>query len=269
MQIIARYESILNKLAAGGISHEYEQFLQNAEREKRILEGAKYIIGRTDFDRRITRVLAPSSAYFEGNEILRQSFYKTVWNKTQFADSLRIITIINSARYKGFEAIVDTARTLKNNTNLKFVWNVIGLNEKSSLVKIVKKWKNVNLQELGIQILGSMNESEIVDVLLQSDIYCQTSHIENSPNSLCEAMMLGMPIVATAVGGTCSLFDDKEGAILVQDNAPLDMCSAIIELLHSLEFKNDCRQSTRKQALERHSPRDIISKLLATYKEVI
>ena len=266
--IASHYEGFFSKLAASGIERSYKQFNEIAEREKQILRETRYIIGRTDWDKRVTRVLAPNSNYYVGNEILRSSFYKNAWSKKQFGDTLQIVTTSSNAFYKGFESIVNTAQILKDNSEIKFVWKVIGLYENSYIVKIVEKWKNVNFLNLNIQFLGNNNENEIIEVLLASDLYCQTSHIENSPNSLCEAMILGMPIIATSVGGSSSLLKDKAEGILVQDGDSYSLAGAIIELANDFLKANKFGKAARIMASYRHNRNSICKKIIAIYTEI-
>lgn len=264
--IISRYEGLITKFLASGFKQNYNLLKKNAEREIKILKETKFIIGRTNWDRRITRILAPNSLYFEGNEILRPTFYLNKWNKLQFGSPLKIVSNMGHGLYKGFETIVNVALILSKNSNINFVWKVIGLNENSINVKIVKKWKKINLTDLNIELLGLMNDEEIVDTLLKSDIYCQTSHIENSPNSLCEAMIIGMPIIATNAGGSSSLIKDNEEGIIVQDGDPWSMAGAIIELINDKEKIIRLSESARKSALIRHNKNKIISDLIKTYE---
>lgn len=62
-------------------------------------------------------------------------------------------------------------------------------------------------------------------------IFIHPSHIDNSPNGLCEAMLLGMPIIAIYAGGIPSLLVNRREGLLVQDGDPYAMAGAIIELL--------------------------------------
>ena len=50
--------------------------------------------------------------------------------------------------------------------------------------------------------------------MLKSDIFVSASHIENSPNNVAEAMILGMPCIATFAGGTSSYIEDNKNGIL-------------------------------------------------------
>jgi len=262
-------ESLLYKLACASIRHSFSQLKKYAERERKILINAKYIIGRTDWDRRITSVLSPNSIYFAGNEILRSAFYGNIWNKSQFGDTIQIITVSKSSMYKGFEAIVSTAKILKENTNLKFVWKVIGLGEKSNIVKIVRKWKGVNFGNLNIQLLGAQSENVVIETLLGSDIYCQPSHIENSPNSLCEAMILGMPVIATFAGGTSSMLKDKKEGILVQGGDSYSLAGAIIELTCNFKMARELGDAANIRATQRHNTKSVKEEYLEIYKIII
>ena len=266
--IASKYEGIIFKLLALGIKRSYKQFKKNAELEKKILKEAKYIIGRTEWDRRIISILSLQSQYFVGNEILRSEFYKNEWNKKRFDNPIQIVSISGDALYKGFETIVSTAQILTKNIDLKFVWKVIGLNNKSKIVRVVKKWKGVNFQSINIQLLGSKNENELIEILLNSDIYCQTSHIENSPNSLCEAMLLGMPIIASYAGGTCSLLKDKEEGLLIQDGDSYSLAGAIIELKSNYPMACKYGNAAKIRSFQRHNSKLVKEEYLKIYKMI-
>ena len=266
--IASNLEGIILKVFSSGFGSIYNQFKRKAQREQKILSGARYIIGRTDWDRRVVSILSPKSKYFIGNEMLRSGFYENQWNKKQFGDTLQIVTISGDAMYKGFEAIVNSAKILKENTMLKFKWKVIGLKENSNIVNIVMKWKRTTLQNLEIELLGSKNENEIVEILLDSDIYCQTSHIENSGNSLCEAMILGMPIIATFAGGTSSLLKDKEEGILIQDGDSFSLAGSIKELSDDFSIALSYGKAARMKALIRHEKNNIREEYLKIYRKL-
>lgn len=71
-----------------------------------------------------------------------------------------------------------------------------------------------------IEFLGILSEDELKNTLLSSDIYVHTAYIDNSPNALCEAMILGLPCIASYVGGISSLMKNGESGILVPVNEP-------------------------------------------------
>lgn len=59
-------------------------------------------------------------------------------------------------------------------------------------------------------ILGTLNETDMCERYSRANVFILPSAIENSPNSLGEAMLVGIPVVATDVGGVKNLMTDKK-----------------------------------------------------------
>ena len=265
----SRHESLAQKLSFKSASYLYEKLSLKAVREREMLKKTRYVIGRTDWDRRVTRVLSPGSIYYYNNEILRSSFYNANWNKDHFNAKLRIVTISSGAIFKGFETIVKTAKILASYPGFSFEWSVIGLDEKSTIVTTVNNWLKMNLTQLNIMLLGSLSEEKVVEVLCNADIYCQVSHIENSPNSLCEAMLIGMPVIATAAGGTSSLLQSEREGILCQDGDPYALGGSVIELSNDFLLAKKYGRNAREKAGQRHNKKQITADLLQVYAAVL
>ncbi|PLK44032.1 glycosyltransferase family 4 protein [Emticicia sp. TH156] len=242
---------------------------RNAVRERKILSQARNVFGRTNWDKRISGILAPNAKYFVNNEILRKSFYKNQWNKSEFSDPLQIVTIMSSGLYKGLETIIKTAGVLNEYNNLNFTWTIIGQKETDIFPKIVKRWLKADYKKLNINFVGSKNESQIVDILIKSDIYCQVSHIENSPNSVCEAMLLGMPIIASFAGGTDSMLKNQSEGILIQDGDPYSYAGTIVSLINDPANIFQFARKAQEKAHKRHDPVEIVNSLILTYNEVM
>lgn len=263
------YEGLKPKLLFGSVCSKYNDMKKRAVRERKILSIAQYIIGRTDWDKLITRVLAPNSQYFVGNEMLRPAFYEKQWNKVQLSDPIQIVSVIKDVLYKGLETIVSTAGVLKDSKTINFKWTVVGLSETDILAKIVKRWLKIDFKTLNISLVGSKNETELVDILLCSDIYCQVSHIENSPNSVCEAMLVGMPVVASFAGGTNTMLENRQEGILVQDGDPYSFAGAIGEIANNYEMRVQYAHSARNKAMKRHNKKDIKASLISIYNNIL
>ncbi len=228
----------------------------------------KYIIGRTDWDRRITRILAPNSQYFVGNEALRDFFYQNEWHKEAPKDKLIIHTTNGNNYYKGFETLCH-ALTLLNRIGLDVEWRVAGVSERSEINKITKKYLKKDYPKKGLVLMGSLDEKGLVDSLLSSHIYVMPSHIENSPNNLCEAMLLGMPCITTLAGGSDSILINKKEGLVIQDGDPWSMAGAILELKKNWQQAIVYGQEARRHALVRHDREAIVNALIRTYQEII
>ena len=117
-----------------------------------------------------------------------------------------------------------------------------------------------------IQLLGIKNANEIVNLLNETRIYVHPSYIDNSPNSLCEAQLLGVPSIATNVGGISSLIENGENGYLVSSNDPYFLAARIIQLLNDRSLLLKISKNAREKAWERHSKEKILNQLIDTYK---
>ena len=260
-------ENFSSKLLIDSVRNNFFLFSKWAKREVEMLKPARFIIGRTSWDKRATRILAPKSLYFVGNEIMRSSFYSRVWQKQAFSPTITIVTTMSGGLYKGLESVLKTAAVLTAH-HFNFQWLVIGQTESGKYPQMVQRWIKKDYSQNGVVFMGSKTESELVEILCEADIYCQVSHIENSPNSLCEAMLLGMPVVATFAGGTDSMLESGSQGMLVQDGDSYSLAGAITELAEDFEKSRQYGQNARKAALERHDPKKVANEIIDVYKAI-
>lgn len=245
----------------------YLQFIKRQVIEERNLREVKYIMGRTAWDCRITRILAPTSKYFVEDRILRDSFYNFEW-KPNDHDVTIIHTTNSNVFYKGFETLCQALYEL-NKVGFRCEWRVAGISDNDLIVKTTKSKLKHKYPDHWLKLLGKLNESELVTALTNADIFVMTSHIENNVNSLCEAMIIGMPCISTFVGGVGSLIIDGEEGILIQSGDPWAMAGAIIELASDKEKAFRLGQNARKKGLLRHDKERISEVVIANYKEII
>ena len=179
-----------------------------------------------------------------------------------------IHSTIGEALFKGFETLCQTLYILKK-MGIDIEWRVVGISKTGLLNRVVKRKLKELYPDKALVLLGNLMEEDLVEKMLEADIYVMPSHIENSPNSLCEAMILGMPCITTMAGGSSSLLKDKEEGLLIQDGDPWSMAGAILELIHDPVKTEAYGLKARKKALHRHNPGQIVDDLLNIYKEVI
>ena len=158
---------------------------------------------------------------------------------------------------------------LKQYSDIDFEWYVAGYNGESKWVKIAEQYTKIKSDNVNIKLLGRIDAEQLSSLLADSDVYVHVSHIENSPNSVCEAMLVGIPIVASFAGGTASLLKTKEDGILVQDGDPYVYAGAIIHLFQHFDFAKQMGQSARVKAIERHDPQRIANQLLDAYHDIM
>jgi glycosyltransferase involved in cell wall biosynthesis len=263
-----RYANIKDLLLRQGSYYEYCDFRKKAEREAVILKNCRHFIGRTNFDKQLLSLFSPGSSYFHCEEFIRQIFFDNKWNAS-LNNEVTCISILKGTSYKGIDVLVETLLILKKHPVSTFKFKICGVSQDEEIVKIIKrKYKN-EISNLNIEFLGKLNAVEMVEQLCSSNFYIHPSYIENSPNSVCEAMALGMPVISTNVGGISSLITDRSDGLLVQEGEPYSMSAAIINLINNYEYAKLLGENARNRAIKRHNPETIVKCLLDIYKTIL
>ncbi len=241
-------------------------FKATAEREIQVIQSCRYFMGRTAWDRNLVSMFNPAAKYYHCEEALRDSFLqmKKRW-QYQEREKISIISVISRPWYKGQDLILKTAALLKRFANINFEWNVYGV---PSLRFFESKY-GIKAESVNVKVRGTASKERLVDALCEASCYVHTSYIDNSPNSLCEAQMLGVPVLATHVGGISSLVKDGETGILYPANAPYDLASAIVQLSQDKSACERMSQQERQAAESRHNPVAIRETLHSIYRAIL
>lgn len=262
---ISKWRFVLSGKGLRGKLFNYQylaSWLRSAYREKKILRAVPHVIGRTDWDRQGVAVINPKARYHYGGEVLRQVFYD---DAERIQPSRIVITsTISAAIYKGFDVVLKTADILKNEMHLDFVWDVFG-NVNPSLMEKVTGLRH---EDLNINLRGVASAETIHDTLLHSTLYVHPSYVENSPNSVCEAQLTGIPVVASNVGGTSSLVEHGRTGYLFPVTDPYMAAYYIGRLASDRELNIRIGRQAREVALRRHDKDAIVDQLLRTYGEI-
>ena len=178
-------------------------------------------------------------------------------------EKLEIITVSQAGSRKGNEIILRTADILKNDFHLNFTWKVAGSKD---AFRLFEKKSGLRHENLNIELLGFIPASEVAKQLSTSHVYVHPSIADNSPNSLCEAQVVGCPVIAANVGGIPQLVEDGKTGLLYPYNEP----HILAYLLMKLDEKQlrELSANERRIAIERHDPKKIADVLMNTYEEI-
>lgn len=223
-------------------------------------------MGRTEWDRQLVELFHPGAKYFHVEEALRPSFIENAkeWKTKEGKHKLRLITTGCSSHWKGMDTLLKTAHVLKEK-GVDFEWFVAG---NMSIQQEVEKKEHLKFADNNVNILGFTGPEKLQELLLSADMYVHTAYIDNSPNSVCEAQYLGLPIIATNVGGISSLvIDGKEGK-LVPANSCYNMAYEIIALAKDKERQKMYSKNTMAHAIKRHENNCILDQLLSCYNSI-
>lgn len=235
---------------------------RNVQREKIILKSVTNYIGRTSWDNRVIKVINSDAKYYYGGEILREEFYVT--SIRNLPSSLVIVSTISNPMYKGYDMILKTAFILKHELKLEFKWLVFGNLSPSFIENIV----HIKHQDVNVGLMGIADAKDLKNALLNCSVFVHPSYIDNSPNSLCEAQILGCPVIATNVGGIPSLIEEGKTGFCIPANDPYQ-AAYLIQLLNANKKLNlNIGLQAKEVAMKRHNKQVIVNELIKIYSKL-
>ena len=190
----------------GGINDGQKDFVKRGNFEHDLLSRVSHIIGRTEWDKAHSWAINPKAKYHHVGETLRDVFYKNKWDYDK-CEPYSIFVSQASYPIKGLHKLLEALPIVIREYPETKVY-VAGSDESSKpwyritsygryLKRLIKKY---NLKGK-IIFTGMLSEEEMCNRYLDSNLFLCCSAIENSPNSLGEAQILGMPFLASFVGG--------------------------------------------------------------------
>jgi glycosyltransferase involved in cell wall biosynthesis len=260
------------------LKQQKDKFMKRGVFEIEALGKVKHIIGRTTWDRACTSQINPDAEYHFCNETLRDEFYKHTW-EIEKCEKHSIFISQGSYPIKGLHFMLEAMPLIiKNYPNVKLY---VGGNNitKSDTIKdklkisyygkyIKELIEKYNLQK-NVLFTGILDEKQMCERYLQSHVFVCPSSIENSPNSLGEAMILGVPCVASGVGGITDLLKHKEEGFVYQADAPYMLAHYVCEIFGNDELALNFSNNARKHAKHTHDKNNNLQTLLSIYNKLI
>lgn len=278
--VVVSIQGIINAIYSklNDITHSYsldwklritqQRFKAMAFIERKYSNEIKYIISKSVWNSRISTLMAPNAKIWQINNILREQFYLNNWNNNNLDREMIVLTTtLSDGVLKGFDVITKIAELL-HSYEIKFEWRIIGIDINSRVVSSAKRKVQNNLSKFNIKLIGRLNESELINALLDATFYITCSRMENSPNNLNEALMLGIPTIASYSGGTGTFINDTEDGILVQDGDVYGFAGAIVWLFNHPNIAIAMSKAARERALLRHKKENIGENVLNVYKSI-
>lgn len=236
------------------------------KREQEIMRCNKYFMGRTEWDKNIVKYYSPKSKYYHCEEAIRPEILhsKIKWQFTP-RKKMKIITISSASPLKGNDLILRTAKILED-LGFDFEWRVAGNKDSFSFFEHIIGLRH---SDLNINLLGCINANDVAKELSEADVYVHTSIIDNSPNSICEAQLIGCPIIATNVGGIPQLVENGKTGILFPYNEPHTLAFTIMNIHGNKNILEKLSYNEKKVSHIRHDEEHIFNKVYSVYSDII
>lgn len=240
---------------------------RSAIREIEILKGNRWFMGRTLWDRAHLDTVNPHARYFHVPELLRSSFYGASWDISRCRKHRIIFTNANTFR-RGTEILIDAVAILKREFPDVSLALVGGVLLQPYGKRLLRRVHELGLESV-VEFIGYLNEEEMTHELLKAHVFAIPSLIENSPNSLCEAQLIGLPCVASYVGGIPSLIEEGQTGLLFPAGDASVLAMRIREFFVDDNLGREIGFRAKLMAQVRHDPETVTNIVIETYKTII
>jgi len=275
--IPARYQvfpSIRDILRRDTLRKQQKSLKQRGKYEKALLESVDHVIGRTFWDEACVRFMNPQVRYHFNNETLRKEFYSSRW---EYEKCEKHSIFVSQSHYpiKGFHYLLEAVNLLKERyDDIKIYISGYDNALKTGILataygkyvqRLIKKYD----LSPNIHYVGMLSAEEMKKHFLKAEVFVSPSVIENSPNSVGEAMMLGVPIVAANVGGICTMLQHGKDGYLYQADAPYLLAYYISQYFEGRKKEEEFGANARIHAQETHDKEKNIKDLIAIYEQIM
>lgn len=272
---IQKNRTLRDVLRNDSLLQQQNKMKQRGDYEIELIKSVKHIIGRTSWDSSNTWAINSNATYHFCNETLRPSFYKKRWD---INNCQKYSIFLSQAHYpiKGIQQLIQalplvleyfphTKVFVAGNDFITMPWYKKN-NFASYLEKLMLKNRVSRNQ---IIFLGSLSENQMVEQYRMAHIFVCPSAIENSPNSVGEAQLIGTPCVASYVGGTMDMIKDEEIGLLYRFEEISLLAKQICRIFENDELATSLSEKGHDVALIRHDKIKNASQLISIYKQIM
>ena len=272
------------------LQKQQQKFEERGQWELAAIQGTGHVTGRTDWDKYWTGKWNPAAEYHAMNETLRKEFYSDQWNLancqphrlflSQGDYPIKGLHYMLLALPKILERYPDTQVYVAGNSLLRSR-NLQGRLKISAYGAYLEQLISQYGLEDKVHFPGRLTADKMKEQYLKCQAFVCPSSIENSPNSLGEAMLLGTPVVTSDVGGISTMLAADEGTIYegfsverALEEAELmrisdRLAEAVCEVFGNMQSAIDKATKARKHAMRTHDGAANNKRLIQLYEEIL
>lgn len=263
----------LGDLVRGSVLRDVKKYRTRGEVEIELIKKVHHVIGRTRFDKSHVWSINPQVEYYFCNETLRDVFYVDRWQYEHCQPYSIFFSQANNP-LKGLHFMLDALKIIKEfypDAKLHIAGRDItthshtlrGLYAYSGYGKLIlRKIKKYHLQE-NVCFTGPLTANQIKNELLKANVFVCASTIENSSNSLAEAQILGVPCVASFVGGIPDMIPNDACGTLYRCEDITALAYSICKVFQESHLFDNTEMIANAQ--NRHNPQDNAEQLMKIY----
>ena len=253
------------------------KFEKRGAMEQESLRNALHVTGRTDWDKEKVLSVNPNLTYHFMNETLRTPFYENRW-QMQECEPYSIFLSQGNYPLKGLHYVLEALPQICEKypaAKLYVAGDKItayeSIKEKIKIgsygkfcLSLIRKY---HLQDK-VVFLGRLNSEKMCGQYLKSHVFLSASSMENSSNSLGEAMLLGMPVVSSEVGGIPGMLTHEKEGLMYPAGDIQALAEAVCRIFAEEDAACALGERARERALKTHDAETNFNRLLEIYREL-
>ena len=274
---------LLRMLRRGGqaIDLQKQSFEARAKLEVQTLCRAKYIHGGSAWGNGVAKAIHPDCTTLDANLLLRNSFYTAPgWN----ADVCEEHTIYALCTYplKGFHKLLEAMpMILARFPDAKILAPGQGITRRPyrGLRKAVMdaapdyQWYLQSLMDRHdlwdhVEFVGYLNEDQVQHHLRRANVFVSPSAMENQSTALGEAMLLGVPSVASRVGAMEEMISDGADGFLYDFDDTEALADRICRIFENQRLAREFSEQGHIHASRTYDREKNCRDLLAMYERI-
>ncbi len=273
---VVRRVTFRDLLRRDSLRQQQQKFARRGEYEKEVIAAVEHITGRTGFDRKCVARIHPKAIYHHMNETMRDCFYSGKW-EIEACEPGSIFLSQGDYPVKGFHYMLQAMPAVLKKCPKAHLYvagnSIVDCASWKDKIKISSYGKYLRslIREFGLEdkitILGKLDGEAMKEQFLRSSVFVCPSIIENSPNAVSEAMLLGLPVVAAAVGGIPDMITDGEEGLLYEAGDIAALAEAIGKAWEK-ETALTISAGAAKRAARTHDRNNNYERLMEIYHEI-
>lgn len=275
-QRVVRSVTLRDFLKRDSLRVQKNKFERRGEMEYEAVRLAGNVTGRTEWDKRYTSEWNNNTCYYKMNETLRPSFYTGGWS-IDGCERHSIFLSQGDYPIKGLHHMLEALPAILEkfpDVRVYVAGNRItgdgGLKARLKISAYGKYLRSL-IGRYGLNehvcFLGKLDEEQMKQRYLKSNLFVCCSAIENSPNSLGEAMLLGVPCVSADVGGISSIFDGDRDGILYGNTC--DLADSVIRMFSDEDKMKEYSGNAAEHARKTHDREINYKRLIEIYTQIL
>jgi len=235
--------------------------------ERRYLPAVPNFSCRTDWDKTVTARLSPKATIYHNWEALRPEFFAAADHLAPVPTPRpQALFVGGNQVMKGFKEMLIAFNEVHQIVDMQLV--IVGRVAPADVMAVARQHGLTHLGPENVACRPFLDAAGLAALMRESFCLLHPSYIDNSPNSVCEAQLVGLPVVAANVGGVGSLITEGQTGLFC-DRDPATLARQVLRLHHDPALHRRIARQAQALARQRHAPATIVQRTLDIYRAIV